>query len=217
MHRLPLADSYDDEKVHTRDNGIKLSSEEIMEEHVEDILEAGCSIEATPRTSSTGGQQQNSKINGCKTKHDKGRDKHKGKKTKVTFAELLEKYKKESEARSAYRPGIAKSSRSPQGESLKTGIGNGRSSMQQLRILPLGRQCQCHGYLPMLIVIHIHHGTCMTQGHIIHLTIDHLTQIMQLQDDHHLINNHMSKTVSIKRNRLGAQGRRRRWSRKFTK
>lgn len=59
------------------------------------------------------GQQQNSKIDGCKTKQDKGRDKHKGKKTKATFAELLEKYKKESEARSAYRPSIAKSSRSP--------------------------------------------------------------------------------------------------------
>jgi hypothetical protein len=113
LHRLPLADSYDDDKVHTEDNGIKLSSEEIIEEHVEDILEAGCSIEATPRISSTGGQQQNSKIDGRKTKQDKGRDKHKGKKTKVTFAELLEKYKKESEARSSYRPSIAKSSRSP--------------------------------------------------------------------------------------------------------
>jgi hypothetical protein len=55
LDRLPIADSYDDEKVHTEDNGIKLSSEEIIEEHVEDILEAGCSIEATPKISSTGG------------------------------------------------------------------------------------------------------------------------------------------------------------------
>jgi hypothetical protein len=66
LQSLPLADSYDDEKVHTEDNGIKLSSEEIIQEHIEDSLEGGCSIEATPRTSSTGGQQQNSKINECK-------------------------------------------------------------------------------------------------------------------------------------------------------
>ena len=99
LDRLPLADSYDDEKVHTEDNGIKLSSEEIIEEHVEDILEAGCSIEATPRTSSTGGQQENSKIDACRTKKTKGRNQHKGKKSKVTFTELLEKYKKESEAK----------------------------------------------------------------------------------------------------------------------
>jgi hypothetical protein len=71
------------------------------------------SIEATPRTSSTGGQQENSKIDACRTKKNEGRNKHKGKKSKVTFAELLEKYKKESEAKSAFRPSSAKASRSP--------------------------------------------------------------------------------------------------------
>ena len=39
-----------------------------------------------------------------------------------------------------------------------------------------------------------------------HLILDHLTNTMQLQGDQHL-NNHASKTVSIIKNRSGAQGR----------
>lgn len=50
LHQLPLADSYDDEKVHTKDNGITFSSKEIIQAHIEDIFEAGCSIQATPMT-----------------------------------------------------------------------------------------------------------------------------------------------------------------------
>jgi hypothetical protein len=104
----------------------------------------------------------------------------------------------------------------PQGGSLKTGIGKGRSLIQQLCILPLCCQRQRHGYLPMLIVIHIHRGTGLTKGHIAHYILEHLTKAMQLREDHHLTNNHMLKTVSIKNNRLGSQGIRRKWSRKFT-
>ena len=63
--------------------------------------------------SSTGGQQENLKIDACRTKKDKGRYKHPGKKPKVTFAELLDKYQKESEAKRAYRSSSAKASRSP--------------------------------------------------------------------------------------------------------
>ena len=98
----------------------------------------------------------------------------------------------------------------PRGINLTTGIGEKRSSMHHIHILLLVRQYQCHGYLLMLIYIHIHHGTGMIHGHVIHLILDQLTKIVQLQEDHHLINNHMSKTVSIKKNRSGAQGRRKR-------
>ena len=112
LHRLPLDDLCNDEQVHTKDDGIKPTSEEIIREHNEDILEGEGSIEASLSTSSTGGQQENSKIDASKNKKDKGRNKHKGKKTKVTFAQLLEKYQKESEAKNAYRPSNAKASRS---------------------------------------------------------------------------------------------------------
>ena len=81
--------------------------------------------------------------------------------------------------------------------------------MQQIHIILLDQKFQCHGYLPM-IFIHIHHGTGMIHGQIIHLIIDHLTQNMQLQEDQHLNDNHTSKTVSVEKNRSGAQGRRKR-------
>ena len=77
--------------------------------------------------------------------------------------------------------------------------------MQQIRLLLLGHQCQCHGYLHMLIFIHIHHGKGMIHGHVIHLILDHLTQIMQLQEGQ-LISSHMSKTVLIEKNRSGVHG-----------
>ena len=103
----------------------------------------------------------------------------------------------------------------PQGANMRIGIGKVIILMQHIHILILGRQCQCRGCLPMLMLIHIHHGTGMIQGDILHLILDHLTNTMQLQEDQHL-NNHASKTVSIIRNRSRAQGRRKRWSSKFT-
>ena len=66
LHRLPLADSCNDEQVHSEDDGIKPTSNEIVQEHNEDILEGEGSIKASPRTSSTGGQEQNSRIDACR-------------------------------------------------------------------------------------------------------------------------------------------------------
>ena len=91
LHRLPLADSCNDEQVHIENDGIK-PTREIVQEHNEEILEGKGSIKASPRISSTGGQQQNSRINACRTQKDRGRYKHKGKKPKVTFTHILEKY-----------------------------------------------------------------------------------------------------------------------------
>ena len=105
----------------------------------------------------------------------------------------------------------------PLGANLRTGIGKVRISMQHIHILILGRQNQCHGYLPMLIRINIHHGIGIFQGYIIHLILNHLIKIVQLQEDQHLMNNYITKTVSLKRNRPGAHGGRRRWSSKSTK
>jgi hypothetical protein len=103
---------FKDVQVHTEDSGIKSSSNEIIQEQT-DVLQGKNSIDATTKTSSTGGQQENLKIDACKTIKDKGRNKHKDNKSKVSFAQLLEKYQKESEAKSAYRPTSAKASRSP--------------------------------------------------------------------------------------------------------
>ena len=65
------------------------------------------------RRQGLGGQQSSPKIDASKTKGDKGRNKHKHKKSKVTFAQLLDKYQKKSEENGAYRPSNTKASRSP--------------------------------------------------------------------------------------------------------
>ena len=112
LHWLPQAVSFEDEQVHAEDGGIESLRKEVIHGHMKDILEGGNSIDDTPMTSSPGGQQGDWKIDACKIKKNKGGYKHKGKKSKVTFTELLEKYQKESEAKSAHRPSSAKASRS---------------------------------------------------------------------------------------------------------
>lgn len=107
--RLPQAGSVQGGQVHTKSDGAKSSSEKIYRIN---HLEGGESIKAAPMISSTGGQQTNTKTDTPKTK-DKGRNKHKGKKAKVTFEQLLEKYQKISDAKSAYRLTKAKVSESP--------------------------------------------------------------------------------------------------------
>jgi hypothetical protein len=113
LHRLPQADSFKDMQVHAEDDGIESSGIEIIHEETEYVLEGKHSIDATTKTTSTRGQQENSKIDACQTRQYKGRNKHKGKRSKVTFKELLEKYTKESEESCAYQPSSAKASRSP--------------------------------------------------------------------------------------------------------
>jgi hypothetical protein len=108
LHRLLQADPFKHEKVKTTDNGINLSSKEVVQEHNHNILDGENSTKVTMKTPSTGGQQENPKIDASK-----GRGKHKGKKPKVTFAQLLQKYEKISEEKSAYRPSNSRASRSP--------------------------------------------------------------------------------------------------------
>ena len=52
-------------------------------------------------------------IDESKPKENKGRNKRKCKRSKITFAELLDKYQKKSEEKNAYRPNHAKKPRSP--------------------------------------------------------------------------------------------------------
>ena len=99
LHRLLPADLSQHEQVYNKDDGIKPTSEEIVEEHIKNILEGESSIESTTKTSSTRGQQENSKIDACRTKREKGHDKHRKKKSKVTSAQLVEKYQKKNEAK----------------------------------------------------------------------------------------------------------------------
>ena len=124
LHWLLQADPFK-EKVKTAGDGIKLSGKEVVEEHNEHNLEGENSIEATMKTPRTGGQQENPKIDASQDIGDKGRNKHNCKKSKVTFAQLLDKYQNKSEEKSAYRPTNAKASRSPLGANPRIIIGNG--------------------------------------------------------------------------------------------
>ena len=90
-------------------------------------------------------------IDESKPKENKGRNKRKCKRSKITFAELLDKYQNKSEEKNAYRPNHAKKARSPQGANMRIGIGKVIVLMQHIHILILGRQCQCRGCLPMLM------------------------------------------------------------------
>ena len=56
------------------------------------------------RRQGLGGQQANPMIDESKPKENKGRNKRKCKRSKITFAELLDKYQKKSEEKNAYRP-----------------------------------------------------------------------------------------------------------------
>ena len=103
LHRLLQADPFK-ENVKTIGDGIKLSSKQVFEEHNEHNLEGENSIEVTMKKLRTGGQQENPKIGASTTKESKGRGKYKGKKSKVTSAQLLEKYQKISKENSVYQP-----------------------------------------------------------------------------------------------------------------
>ena len=98
----------------------------------------------------------------------------------------------------------------PLGANPRIGIGKKRILMQRVYILIFYHQCQCRGCLPMLMQIDIHHGKGMIQWHILHHILDHLTIIMQLQEDQRSVSYHMFKTISIRNNRSGAQERRKR-------
>ena len=67
-------------------------------------------------------------INERKQKENKDRSKGKGNRSKITFAELLDKYQKKSEEKSAYRSSSLEASRSPP-----------KISMQHIHVLTLGR------------------------------------------------------------------------------
>ena len=56
LHRLFQADPFEDKKVKTASDGIKLSSTQIIHEHNDDILEGEGSVKVTMKTPSTGGQ-----------------------------------------------------------------------------------------------------------------------------------------------------------------
>ena len=85
LHRLLQADPFKEE-VKTAGDGVKLSSKEVVEEHNEHNFEGENSIEATTETPRTGGQQANPMIGASTTKRNKGRNKRKCKRSKITFA-----------------------------------------------------------------------------------------------------------------------------------
>ena len=113
LSRLSQLNSSKGQQVHTDDDGVKSSSKDMVRKCINNNLEDGNSIKASMATSSPGGQRENSKTDARTTKQSKGNGKHKGKKLKVTFAQLLEKYQNISEAKSAYRPSETKASKSP--------------------------------------------------------------------------------------------------------
>lgn len=108
LHWLLQVDSLNDKKVKTADIGIKLSRKKVVQEHNDNIIVGKNSIKVAMKTPNTRGQQENPKIDASK-----GQGKHKGKRMKVTFAQLLEKYQKINEEKIAYRPSNSKATRSP--------------------------------------------------------------------------------------------------------
>ena len=109
MTRLHQAGSPNDRQVYTEIDETESPSKKITQVN---NLEDRQSISVMTSMSSTGGQQENPKIDPGNAKKDKVNGKHKRRKSKVTFAQLLEKYQKESEEKCAYWPSSAKTSRS---------------------------------------------------------------------------------------------------------
>ena len=83
LTRLPQAGSSEDGRVYTGDDGIDSSSKEIIQAR---NPEDGHSIKATKSTPNTRAQQENPMTDSCSDKRDKGSDKHRRRKSKVTFA-----------------------------------------------------------------------------------------------------------------------------------
>ena len=77
------------------------------------LLKARVLLKLQWRRQGLGGQQANPIIDEREPKENKGRNKRKCKRSKITFAELLDKYQKKSEEKNAYRPNHAKKPRSP--------------------------------------------------------------------------------------------------------
>ena len=150
-----------------------------------DILEGGNSIDAIPMTSSTGGQQENSEIDAAKPRRTKAVISTRVRNQKLLSNSYWKNIKRRVKQNVLIGQVVQRHQDNPQGASITTGIGEKKISMKQIHTLLLGRQYKGHGHLPMLIIIHIHHGTCMIHGHIIHIILHHLTQIMQLQIDRH--------------------------------
>ena len=96
LTRLSPADLSKSGHVHVNDDGVKSSSKDIVKKCIKENLEDGNFIKAIMVTSSTEGQQENSKTGARTTKESKGHGKHKSKRPKVTFTQLLEKYQKKS-------------------------------------------------------------------------------------------------------------------------
>ena len=66
LNQLLQDDSFKDEKVKTTGDGIKLSSKEVVQGRNDNILEGENSIKVAMKTPSTGGQQDNLKIDASK-------------------------------------------------------------------------------------------------------------------------------------------------------
>ena len=109
MTRLHQAGSPNDKQVHTEIDETESSSEKITQVS---NLEDRQSISVMTSMPSTGGQQENPKIDPGNAKNDKVSGKDKWRKSKFTIAQLLEKYQKESEEKCAYWPSSTKASRS---------------------------------------------------------------------------------------------------------
>ena len=71
LNRLLQDDSFKDEKVKTTGDGIKLSSEEVVQEHNENILEGMSSIEDTMKMPRTGGNKAIQRLMQAKPKEIK--------------------------------------------------------------------------------------------------------------------------------------------------
>jgi hypothetical protein len=146
----------------------------------------------------------------------KDRVKHNGKKPKLTFAELLAKYKKIMGPNVLISQMLLNIQYCLLDIIMGIGIDKERVFIQRQYILLLSHQCQFHMFHIPLVLILIHRGGGVINRHILLHILDHIMLSMQLQDDYRMQGSHMLK-VTILSIKIGMMLKtRKRWSSKFT-
>jgi hypothetical protein len=105
---------------------------------------------------------------------DRDRYKHKGKKPKLSFDELLAKYLKENEAKCANQSNDVKSSRVPPKRNSGNWNWQGGKFLSASSYSPLGPSMSVPYAPHRTSFILIHHGGGMIYGHILLHILDHI-------------------------------------------
>ena len=131
-------------------------------------------VAQTGQTGSDQGRSEKLKSKRSKINSGKDRCEHKGKKSKLSFDELLAKYLKENEAKCANRSNVDKSSKMPPKQNSRSCNWQGKDFHSAASYSPL-RPSMPILYAPRPTDFHhIHHGGWMIHGHILRHILDHI-------------------------------------------